>query len=149
MIFLKIILGSICATTIMTVFSYIYEEMNKGMFKEPQLLNFLVRNSSLSFFPRRSHILGWGLHYSIGLVFAIGFELLLFYQIINFSVGRALIFGFVIGIIGIIGWNIMFRLSKKPEAFNSIPFYRHILIAHLLFGVILGLFYKLWNIYII
>jgi hypothetical protein len=146
---LKILLISICATSIMTLFSYMYEDVNRGRFKEPQLLNSLTKFSTLPFSPHRSNMWGWVLHYLIGLVFVVGFEILIDSQIIVFSLENALFYGFVIGLIGIGGWETMFRVNKRPKNFNALHYYRHLLVAHLLFGISLGFFSLLWHKYIV
>ncbi|WP_121666537.1 hypothetical protein [Mesonia aquimarina] len=140
----NIVFIGILATSAMTLFSFLYEEINSGKFKEPHLLNSLIRHSSsIPLSPFKNNWLGWFVHYFIGLVFVITFELVVFYDILEFSVWNSLLYGIVIGVIGIIGWNTMFVLNTKPSNLKPKHYYKHLIGAHAVFGITMGLGYML------
>ncbi|RAV28632.1 hypothetical protein [Sinomicrobium soli] len=138
----ELILTGIVSTSVMTLFSYVYARLRFSVFKEPELLNILIRNSSkIPFTPGRNSALGWVLHYTIGMIFVWIFDLLLQAGLITFSMAISVVYGISIGVIGVFAWLLMFALSNNPPRIRYGEFFVHLLLAHLLFAVSMGLIY--------
>lgn len=131
-----IIYTSVIATTMMTLFSYIYSEFKNEKFKEPQLINILInRLPNVSSSIGKNNVLGWFIHYTIGFIFTCLF--FVFWEFTDFSPSwlNGSILGFIAGIIGISSWKIGFYFHPKPPSIQFSHFYFQLLIAHILFGV--------------
>lgn len=134
-----ILTGSLVATTAMTLFSYIVAYLSNSNFKEPELLNILLNNSQLPISPSKKSIVGWSGHYILGLIFGLIFYMLFTYTPLNISIFNCIWYGIAAGIMGIIGWEIMFRISRNPPKIKLRSFYIQLIIAHLLFGIFIGI----------
>src|SRR5690606_11835223 len=136
MFIMKVLVGSIVATTFMTAFSFLWGYITATLTKEPILLNILLRRSNIfSNSISNNSLNGWFLHYFIGLIFILIMYLLWDFDLIKFSLLSASLMGFVAGIIGIRGWQIMFAASRKPPRINYINYYNQLLLAHIIFGI--------------
>ena len=132
---LTIINSSIIATTMMTLFSYIYSELKEEKFKEPQLINILInRLPKISLSIGKSNLLGWIIHYLIGFVFTCLFFIIWEFTVLSPSWLNGSILGFIAGITGILSWKIVFYLHPKPPSIEFSHFYFQLLIAHIIFG---------------
>jgi len=126
----------IVSTIAMTIFSYTISYITNNKFEEPQLLNILIdklprANFSLS----REHILGWGLHLFIGIVFVGSFFLLDYIFNINFTLSTGVIFGFFAGLIGVCFWSICFAVHPNPPDIKRNIYYLQLIPAHIIFGI--------------
>ncbi|RNL87225.1 hypothetical protein ED312_10465 [Sinomicrobium pectinilyticum] len=140
----ELIITAIVSTSVMTLFSYRYARARSSQFKEPELLNLLVKNSGIiPLSPSKKNILGWILHYAIGFFFVLIFEILLSTGIVDFSLVICVVYGIVIGVIGVCSWLFMFSLNNDPPKIRFSEFYVHLLLAHLFFAVSMGLMYIL------
>ncbi|MEO2061619.1 MAG: hypothetical protein ABGW97_01455 [Christiangramia sp.] len=127
------ILLSIPATLAMTLFSYVCGRITGHQFREPQLLNHLIRTSVLKLAPSNRHWLGWLVHFLFGIFFA---GLMLFSEnLFNFplNVLNTILIGFLAGILGIIGWQLMFFLNPDPPKIHLRNFYLQLIVAHIIF----------------
>lgn len=128
-----LVLATIFATTLMTLFSYFVAWIFKQPYKEPFLLavllnHFHVTNNTIN------RALGWILHYVLGLFFVVGFHLLLYAKWLPLGWYGASIYGIVIGLMGIVSWHIMFNLSSKKPKMNYTGYYLQLFLAHMLFS---------------
>ena len=139
---LRIIIATLVGTSLMTAFSYLVSEAYRKTFKEPVLLNYVIRLSGITLNDRNKSIVGWIIHYILGLLFVIAYHFIWVYGILDMSWTSALILGAVSGIIGIIGWVIIFSLpSKEPRvAFTS--YYIQLFFAHIVFAAGVVLVYR-------
>lgn len=143
-IFINLIGISIVATLAMTFFSYALSYFTKSKFEEPQLLNLLVtRHKQLKNLTSREHVIGWALHFGIGLVFVILFYVV--YKIFDLSITYKFgaLFGFIAGIIGVLGWQILLYIHPNPPDFNRKLFFIQLVIAHIIFGLTIITIYLL------
>lgn len=139
---IKIFLGGLIATSLMTLFSYLVSYVRSSRFKEPELLNSLIKSSSaIPLNPSEKNIKGWLIHYLIGWVFMVFFDIIWTYTVINPSLLTGSLLGLLAGFIGIAGWRIMFRLNNDPPEIPFRSFYLHLLIAHIIFGAGASLVY--------
>jgi hypothetical protein len=133
---LQIIIVSIAATSAMTLFSYVISASFRELYKEPVLLTFLLTQLKLELSPGTKKILAWLIHYIIGLLFVIGYHLLWIYNILDLSVLTAIILGAISGIIGILGWVIMFKIARYKPAIDFKGYYIQLFFAHVIFGLV-------------
>lgn len=127
----EIVVGTIIATSLMTIFSYMYSEISKKQFREPELLNNLMARLHWigpTAWPR--HWLGWLIHYWVGLVFVATYHLS---GIVN-DLGDYVVAGAACGVIGILGWRVTFSLHPGPPALNVKEYYAQLFVAHIVFG---------------
>lgn len=131
----RIGLAALCGTTLMTAFSYIVSSVRGKQFREPELLNGLVARAGLTdFSPSKEHAAGWLMHYQVGLMFSIIYDLIWRKTNVSPSPKNSLIMGAVSGIFGIMVWNLIFKLHPDPPKTKLKEFNLQLLIAHLIFG---------------
>jgi hypothetical protein len=127
----------------MTLFSYIYSAFRKKQYREPELLNILLRRLSAGRTFSISHSsVGWIVHYVVGLLFIISYSILWNFLEIEPSLMNCLVLGAISGLIGIAGWHITFRLHPHPPEINYAEYYFQLIIAHIVFGF--GTYLALW-----
>lgn len=130
-----LLIFSILATLLMTAFSYICAMLTGNNFREPELLNQLINTSVIPAKPGKNSVLGWLLHLFIGFVF--GVMMFLVWEF--FDLSSYLIFGImagiIAGIIGILGWQLMFYLNPQPPDIDLNKFYTQLIVAHVIFSL--------------
>jgi hypothetical protein len=87
--------------------------------------------------PMSVYILTIIVHYTIGILFAISFALILRYDILDNSMIQSLFFGMVIGTIGIGGWKIFFSLHPAPPPVLLKNYLPVIWLGHLVMAIVL------------
>ena len=135
--FIEIIIAALAATSAMTLFSYLISETFRKLYKEPLLLEFLMSSLDFKLSGRQKAIVSWSLHYFIGLLFVILYYLPIWlesdwYQV---TIESGLIFGCIVGSVGIAGWNIMFRLSPMDPPADTGGYYLQLFFAHIIFAL--------------
>lgn len=140
-IFLQILIASIAATSAMTLFSYIISKSFRELYKEPVLLTFILSKLNLDLSIKTKTILAWLLHYFIGLIFVIIYHILWFYNILRLSLLSALLLGAISGIIGIISWMFMFKITDHKPQIDFKGYYIQLFFAHIIFGITAALVY--------
>lgn len=134
--FTSISISTIVATSAMTAFSYIYSSIVNRQFREPELLNILVirwsdRPQNLS----KNSLVGWFIHYFVGLVFIVVFYMLWEKMQIDATLLSGVSFGFLAGMVGVTGWQLTFWIHPNPPDLNFKHYYIHLILAHVIFGV--------------
>jgi hypothetical protein len=137
-----IIITAFAATSFMTAFSYLISESFRKLYKEPLLLQYLMSRWRLKLSPFAKMVAGWCIHYSIGLIFVAAYYLLWAYGMYEISWVSGLIFGCIIGTIGICSWEMMFTLSDHKPKIDFSGYYLQLFIAHLIFAVTTFLMYQ-------
>jgi len=135
-IFLQLIIVSIAATSAMTLFSYGASASFRELYKEPVLLTFMLTKLKIELSPETKTILAWLLHYIIGFLFVLSYHFLWIRDILSISFLSGFLLGFISGIIGIIGWMIMFNLSHHQPPIDFKGYYFQLLLAHIIFGLV-------------
>lgn len=133
---IRIILGALAGTTVMTLFSYYLSYKLGRQFKEPVILNKLyrrlvVRGTALKAIP----VIGWIFHYFIGTVFMVLYHFIWRLTAVEPSLLSGSVLGFFSGFIGIAGWSLMFNLHPDPPSVNFRKYYLQLISAHVIFGI--------------
>ena len=137
MTYLAFIIVAPIATLSMTAFSYFASYIRKRQFKEPRLLTLLIyRPSNKAAEKRNNNFVGWVIHFMLGYFFLFLYDSGFFYTPIEPSLIWSLVFGVALGILGIIGWQIMFALHPDPPPTTIHEFYIQLLIAHVIFALV-------------
>lgn len=142
MVIIAILLSTLAATSLMTAFSYLVSEAFRELYKEPVLLQFLMTRFSFNLTPKQKAIAGWIIHYTIGLFFVIVWYILWNHDLMELTWVAALIYGCVIGIIGIGGWVGMFILADYKPKIDFKGYYLQLFFAHLIFAMTVWLVSK-------
>lgn len=137
-----ILLATLVATSLMTAFSYLVSEAFRELYKEPVLLQFLMTRFNFNLSSTEKAIAGWVIHYSIGLFFVIAWYLLWTHGLFELTWLSTLIYGCVIGIIGIGGWVGMFILADYKPKIDFEGYYLQLFFAHLIFAMAAWLVFK-------
>jgi len=134
--FWNIIVASVVAIVLMTVFSYVVGRLRKKEFTEPVLLNDLLRRIKLqSNADKFRHPAGWIIHYIVGLIFVIGYHLLWTREVIALTLISGAILGAVCGLIGIVGWHTTLSIHPNPPPIHLKEYYVQLFFAHVIFGL--------------
>ncbi|MBC8004593.1 MAG: hypothetical protein H7X84_03885 [Verrucomicrobia bacterium] len=138
-----ILLATVAATSLMTAFSYLVSEGFRELYKEPVLLQYLMTRFNFGITGIWKIIAGWTVHYIIGLIFVVIFHILWRWGLYEITWLTGLIYGIVIGIIGIGGWVVMFILSNYKPRIDFKGYYLQLFIAHLVFAMTTVFVYKI------
>lgn len=132
---LKIIAGAFIGTSLMTSFSYLLSNILDKQFREPVLINsFLQRHR---FFKAESipAITGWIIHYGMGSIFVLIYHFIWSSTTISPHLLSGSLLGFINGLVGILGWALVFHIHPNPPSIDNFAHYLHLIIAHILFGI--------------
>lgn len=134
--FLQVIIAGISGTILMTAFSYIIARVKSQQFKEPKLLNMILRRSTFDKMnPTNNSVMGWVLHFSIGVLLMTLFYLLHLTFSFKISFFSIFIYGIFAGILSILSWHLMFLISPNSPDISLKEFYIQLLIAHIFFAL--------------
>lgn len=139
----KILSSAIVGTSAMTLFSYIVSEIEKENFREPEVLAKLVKKLPVDLDKTERLIAGWIGHYGIGAVFTAFYDQLWGRKVIKPGIGSGLLFGVLGGLAGVIIWKVTFMIHPRPPAKDLEDYFKHLLLAHLVFGAFSALGYNL------
>tara|TARA_A100000171_G_C2139729_1_gene153944 strand:+ start:3991 stop:4437 length:447 start_codon:yes stop_codon:yes gene_type:complete len=125
-------LAWIVATTCMTGFSYVFSTLLNENFKEPKLLADLLGKILNVELPTW---VGWLVHYLTGIVFLI--MLIALYSVTNVSISVqwGIIFGCMLGGIGIMMWKALYKLANTDPPTHTRLFHIQLIVAHIIFGM--------------
>ncbi len=133
---LKVIIAGILGTILMTTFSYFFSWLRSRQFREPKLLNMILRRSTTDGInPSNNSVIGWIVHFSIGIILMTLFYM--FHLIFSYRISLLSIFfyGLLAGSLSILSWYLMFSLSPNPKKVPLKEFYLQLLVAHILFAL--------------
>ncbi len=132
---IQIILATVAGTTFMTAFSYLVSESFNKLFKEPVLLNFALKALRVDLNARGRKIAGWLIHYAIGLLFVVAYHFVWKWGWLALSWTSAVILGAISGIIGILGWMVIFRIPANNPPVRYGQYYLQLFFAHIFFAL--------------
>ena len=133
---IQVLLAGILGTILMTAYSYLIARVRSNHFKEPKLLNLILRRSTYDKMnPSSDSVIGWVLHFSIGVILMTLFYIL--HLIFSFSISfvSILIYGALAGILAIVSWHLMFLISPNAPDIPLKKFYVQLFFAHVLFAL--------------
>src|SRR6195952_3623674 len=112
------VFSSFLATSVMTLFGYIYSFVSGNNLKEPELLGKLIRRA----IPMRSRAIsqlgGWCMHYAIGLLFTEMYHKFWHEVPEKNRLKSGLVFGAIGGVAAILLWRFTFAVHPNPPAVN-------------------------------
>ena len=132
----QILITTIAATSLMTLFSYVVSASARELYKEPVLLTYLLSSLKIEVSPQIKTFLAWLLHYIIGLLFVLIYHYLWVYDLVEMSWPAAFLLGAASGIIGIFGWILLFKIVPQKPNINFKGYYVQLFFAHIIFGVV-------------
>ena len=139
----KILISAIVGTSAMTLFSYLVSESKNKNFREPEVLGQLVNRLPNSGSKESAQMAGWGMHYAIGILFVAIYNQLWKQTKVEPSMTSGTLLGAASGVVGVMGWKLMFEGHPNPPAKNLKPFFGHLLLAHVVFALSSAITYKL------
>lgn len=132
----KILLAALIGTTLMTLFSFFVSDTTRKMFKEPVLLNILLdRTGLVNINDSLRNVLGYILHYLVGIVFVIGFDLAWAYTALDPNWASGILLGAVAGLVGILIWVITFKIHPHEPKIHFKEYYLQLFFAHILLAL--------------
>ncbi|TDN95010.1 hypothetical protein DET49_10376 [Salegentibacter sp. 24] len=138
----KILISSIIGTSAMTIFSYLVSNSKNKNFREPEVLGKLIKALPLNISKDTAHLAGWGMHYTIGFAFVASYNEIWKQTKVKPSLTSGILMGTASGVLGTLGWKLMFKVHPNPPAKNLKPFFGHLLLAHIVFGIFSALSYR-------
>lgn len=144
MIFMKagrMLVAAFAGTTAMTLFSYIVSDKKRKNFKEPNLLGEMIHRVTPAD-KENSQMSGWILHYATGLVFTLLYSLILEEKEKKQTLSSDLLIGGVSGVAATLIWKATFSLHPDPPQIHFKDYYKHLVLAHVVFGVVTLCFLK-------
>ena len=132
----KVLLAALAGTTAMTLFSYVTSRKKNKNFKEPQLLADMVLTAIPQIEKPASGAAGWVLHYGTGLFFAAIYELLSNDDKIKPTLPYGIFIGGLNGAVAVLIWKATFSLHPGPPRIHFEDFYKHVILAHVIYGTI-------------
>ena len=128
--FVSILSIALLSTLLMTAFSFILSKIVSQNLVEPYWLNVLL-------FKKRGYhnLLGWLAHYLTG----IGFMYLILFLHNLYPLSRIteiFIYGFLEGVVGILMWWMLFKITHTPPKLNVSLYYLNLIAAHIIFAIL-------------
>lgn len=142
-IILQLLLVSVGATSAMTWFSYAMSKNFRELYKEPVLLAFALEKMNLNRSEQTKKTWGWLLHYAIGFLFVIGYHIIWVKDIIAISPLGALLLGVISGVVGIISWVLIFKITHHQPPIDFKGYYIQLFFAHIIFAIIATVLYSI------
>lgn len=143
---IKTISAGLAGTTFMTLYSYTMAKKQKKQYKEPVLLYKFLEKGKQWARMKSNHAeqpQGWLLHYSAGLLFSVAYDQIWKKTEVAPSIPAGIILGAASGLAGVGIWNATFKLHPNPPKVDQRDFYKHLIAAHVIFGIFSSLGYRL------
>lgn len=134
--FLELLSVSIAATSAMTWFSYAMSQNFRELYKEPVLLSYAIDKMKIDLSTQAKINWGWILHYAIGLCFVVEYHIIWVKDIAPISPLSALLLGAISGVIGIISWIIIFKMTHHQPPIDFRGYYIQLFFAHIIFAIV-------------
>jgi len=146
---IQLILISIGATSAMTWFNYFITKKLQKTYKEPVVLATLFSELPLHFSHGIKRKIGWMIHFLIGFIYVTIYHILLDEYVLSISAESALLLGIISGIIGILGWAILFRITNYKPKIDYVKYYIQLFFAHIIFALVAVFLYYMTLILVI
>lgn len=145
----QLILISIGATSAMTWFSYFISKKFQKEYKEPIILATVFSEFHFEASGGIKRKLGWMVHFFIGFLFVVGYHIILDENILPITIPSAIWLGTISGIIGIIGWMIIFKNTNYKPRIDFVGYYIQLFFAHIIFALVAVFLYYMTLILVI
>lgn len=134
-----IIVSGILSTLAMTVFVRTISAFLHQPFYVIKILSTMIQFGNQPTARAKTFIyaVATSLHYVIGIAFTYVFFEMVDQNILSLQLRDALLFGIIIGAIGIAGWRIFFALHPDPVRLDLVPFLTTIWLGHVVLGIAL------------
>ncbi|SDF51098.1 hypothetical protein [Cellulophaga baltica] len=120
----------------MTMFSLIMSVISNCEFRENILLSKLMSGHSLNEKESLKYvILGWLAHFFLGGFFLVIYTYLWYNTALLQHALGSILFGIIIGILGILGWTMLFKMASNPPQINYKIYYMQLIVAHIHFSL--------------
>lgn len=135
-VIIQLVLISIGATSAMTWFSYASTKNFKELYREPVFISAVLAQIKINIPIETKKNLGWVLHFVIGFLFVLTYHIIWVKDILAISVLSALILGVISGVIGIISWIIIFKITRYHPPIGFKGYYIQLFFAHIIFAIV-------------
>jgi hypothetical protein len=129
----NIFLAAAAGTAVMTLFSYTVSREKNKEFREPRLLGKMVYRVVPEIKKPESEISGWILHFGTGLLFSKGYQVLLDHTKLESNLPEGILLGVAAGAVAVVIWKLTFSLHPDPPEIDFKGFYKHLMLAHIVF----------------
>lgn len=132
---MNFIISGFTAVIAMTIFSATWNLFTQFEFREPSLMAKIFRKNYSDSISNSSKLLtAWLIHIVIGFIFLGLYEL--FWYVFNFdrTCTWAVLFGLFSGLLGVLGWHLMFKTFDYKSEFTYSHYYFHLVLAHIVFS---------------
>ncbi|HSV09406.1 MAG TPA: hypothetical protein VLI68_01460 [Hanamia sp.] len=130
----NVFLAAASGTAAMTVFSYLISRKKNKDFREPRLLGKMVYRAMPEIKKPEAKVIGWILHCTTGLTFAIIYKFLLQDTKLKSNVPDGIALGLANGLVAVGIWKATFSLHPDPPQIHFNDFYMHLILAHVVFS---------------
>ena len=137
-----IIASGITGTSAMSAFSYAASEVDYANFREPEVLGKLLQRLVPDMNRTVANVAGWNMHYAVGFAFTTAYDQIWKKTPVRPSVASGAVLGAISGLIGIAVWKLTFNMHPNPPVKNLPKYFRHLLVAHIIFGIAAAEGYK-------
>lgn len=141
---LKLAIAAFSATNIMTTFSYLLSATYKKLFKEPVMMNFILKGLGINLKGKLHKIGGWIAHYIIGFTLVIAYESIWRYTSVKLGMLSGIIFGICTGLLAIFCWRAIYRTSIHEDV-SPRSYYIQLFFGHIIFAVAVVIAFKIFN----
>lgn len=138
----KTLSASIGGTSLMSLFSYMISDTKHKNFREPEILGELLSRVIPEINKKQADLAGWALHYGAGTVFTAIYDQIWEKTSIKPDIKSGAILGALSGLAGIAIWRATIAMHPNPPIKNYSSYYKHLLLAHILFGIAAAESYK-------
>jgi hypothetical protein len=138
----KIITSSVGGTSLMSLFSYLISDTKHKNFKEPEILGDLLNRVFPDITKKQSNMGGWALHYIAGTAFTVIYDQVWEKTSIKPSIKSGAVLGALNGLAGIAVWRAAISMHPNPPIKDYNSYYKHLLLAHIFFGIAAAESYK-------
>lgn len=139
---IKTLSAGIGGTSLMSLFSYLISDSKNKNFKEPEILGELINRIMPSISEKQATAAGWAMHFGVGAAFTTVYDQIWEKTSIKPDVKSGAIMGAVSGLIGIAVWRATIAMHPKPPIKDYNAYYKHLMLAHVLFGIAAAESYK-------
>jgi hypothetical protein len=130
----KVLFSGASATTAMTLFSFIVSDITGKHYKETDLLKRYLQKPGMK--EDLAAFIAWTAHYTVGELFAMLYHLHWKKKNEAPSAANGALLGACSGVIAILTWKKILQTCPNLKLTNRSDYYRHLLIAHIVFGIV-------------